>query len=332
MQSDISNKSQFSKAIRSNAAHAESPASSRVRVFLGGSDLIDDEKGIDWNTLTPGTVQWDGDPAALLWYVADLLSTRLVPSAAHVWYVYMEQGYGQCALLGSFGLHPDVQNRMTVAEGLDCCPRTRFIHCERIPVAALGVLNEEELAGRSDGVYGTHLRTTLQVEAMMFTYYEPCRYTYADEDVARDLAKIEAKDAVRKPRVIYPISITALVLGAILMMVLKVGLWPGISAVVGSVMLLFVLPIVGAEVAIILFEKRMEKTIAADILAKRLPVGGELGQHHAVFSYGPRETTYSDENASRRVGVGTEKFQTTESFVLVTFDDGTMIPVLKEAL
>jgi hypothetical protein len=332
MRDDISNEAQFGGARRGDASHPKPPVSPSVRVFLGGANFADGEDGVDWNTLTPGIVPWDEDPAVLLRYVANLLASRVAFSAAHVWYVYAEQGYDQRVLLGSFGLHPDSQDRLAVVESIERCPHMRFVHCERIPVAALEILGEAELKGCSDGPYATHLQTTLQAEAVMYTHYVPCHYTYSDEEVARELAKVEAKNEVRKPVVVYPLTIAALVLGAILMMVLKVGLWPGASAVVGSVLLLFVLPIAGSIGAIALVGKRMEASIARDILAKRLPVGEQRCQHDAVFSYGPLETLYTDEGTSRRFGVGTETFMTTVSFVLVSFEDGTLIPVSKAAL
>lgn len=305
----------------------------RVRVFLGGIEDLHGEDGVDWDALTPGTVPWDENPSTLLWYVSDLLSARVAPSAAHAWYVYAEQGYGQCVLLGSFILDSDPQRSgITVAKNLEHCPHTRFVHCERIPLTVLDMMKEEELQGKSVGGFGSHLQAALQAQAVLYTHYEPCRYTYTDDDAAHDLAKIEAKNAARKPCVVYPVTIAALVLGGLLMMALKVGLWPGVSAGVGAVLILLVLPIAAAEAALVVIARLKEPRLAQEILRERLPVGPQTGEHHAVFSYGPRETIYSDESTSKRFGTGTERYQETEHFVFVTFEDGTIIPVDRLAL
>lgn len=332
MRDDLTNEAQFGGARRGDASHPDAPVSPKVRVFLGSGNAASGKDDSDWSTRTRGGVLWDEDPTVLLRRVTDLLSVCAAVTSTHVWYVYAEQGYGQHVLVGSLGLHPDVQNRLVVVESVERCPRTRFLHCEPVPVAALEMLGELEIKGYSNGPYATHLKTSMQAEAVVFTHFEPCHYTYSDEDVARELAKVEAKEKVRKPAVVYPITIAALVLGAVLMMVLKVGLWPGASAVVGSVLLLFVLPIVSSLMALFLTGNWMEASLARDILAKRLPVGERRGQHDAVFSYAPAETLYTDESTSRRFAMAAESLKTTEHFVLVTPEDGTIIPVSKAAL
>lgn len=167
---------------------------------------------------------------------------------------------------------------------------------------------------------------------MLYTHFEPRHYTYTDEDAAHDLAMIEAKKTARKPGVVYPVTIAALVLGGLLMMALKVGHWPGAFAVVGAASMLLVLLIAAAEAALVVIARLKEPRLAQQILLEHLPVGPQAGEHHAVFSYGLRSTIYRDESTSKWSGMGAVRHQTGERFVFVTLEDGTVIPVDMAAL
>ena len=210
----------------------------------------------------------------------------------------------------------------------DASPSASFIYCEFLGKSLRAFVGESSHDRLTSG-FTKHLQDMLRACALDNTRFRGRSYTYSGEEVAREytdkLANPQAQPVGRTLLATLPM----MVLGALLMYVLRVGLWPGVLAVVGSIALLLVLPIAAGTLVLSGINKaEATRTVRAALDAGRLP---SAGQHNARFSVRQDCTLYCDEARELR-GDRSYEVTVTGHYLLYHMHDGVLAPIPKSAL
>lgn len=328
------------------------------RLYVG-LELVDDA-GREWVAMTDdrhNNLARDADEEAPIWLyiggqgtgenvlVAELhgqlfwcadAKTLLRRASAHLrgqgaWVVYAEQGYGKGVFVGSIAYRGNAEG-LHIEIGGEICPRTRFLYCEHMSLNQLDMMSELG-EKHQDSLLTRRVSQMLKACALDCTSREECIYTYTDDDVAYDMAKAQASLEVQRRSVVYPLTLTALITSALLYWILKLALLPGALSVVVAVAMLMVLPVVAAYGGMRLIRMLREPAIVRTILTSKLPVGHQLGEHRARFSWGIDRVLYMDEGSDlSRPLEDIETMDELERYMVVHLKDGTIFPVSLRAL
>lgn len=304
----------------------------RVRLYLPeGLGALEREKQLAvTNGVCPCTVPL---PATTRQLLSELLVTlsRLRPDLVQdngAWEAYAWDGSDAGQLIGRI-TYADTRKGSYRLEYLDdASPSASFIYCEFLGKSLRAFVGESSHDRLTSG-FTKHLQDMLRACALDNTRFRGRSYTYSGEEVAREytdkLANPQAQPVGRTLLATLPM----MVLGALLMYVLRVGLWPGVLAVVGSIALLLVLPIAAGTLVLSGINKaEATRTVRAALDAGRLP---SAGQHNARFSVRQDCTLYCDEARELR-GDRSYEVTVTGHYLLYHMHDGVLAPIPKSAL